>query len=80
MRHGFGKERWPNGDLYEGEYQQDLFHGKGALKSRGGWYRGQFEKGVKVSRSSFTNGMRSLRSQPRRPSFSPPHSSAARGS
>ena len=49
MRHGTGRERWPNGDVYEGEYKLDKFEGKGALKTRGGWYRGDFKDGVKVT-------------------------------
>jgi hypothetical protein len=29
LKHGSGKETWPNGDLYEGEFKLDVFHGKG---------------------------------------------------
>lgn len=58
MRQGSGRETWPNGDLYEGEWRGDLRHGRGALKSRGGWYRGDFAEGRKRGGGTmaFNNG------------------------
>ena len=44
-----GIEIFPNGDQYEGEYQQELFHGKGCLsnKSMNYRYEGDFFKNQK---------------------------------
>ena len=46
------------GDIYEGEYKNDMFEGKGALKSRGGWYRGTFVQGEKCGKGvmNFNSG------------------------
>jgi hypothetical protein len=44
LRNGFGAETWENGDVYEGNYAEDLRHGHGCLnKADGTRYRGNFE-------------------------------------
>lgn len=41
-----GKQTLPNGDVYEGQFSNDLYHGKGLLtKKEGAIYDGEFEKG-----------------------------------
>jgi len=48
MREGAGKECWPNDDVYEGEWKEDKFHGRGVLKSGTTKFAGGFEKGLKT--------------------------------
>lgn len=44
-RHGFGKAKLPNGDTYEGQYQNGKRYGTGTYRfSNGARYIGQFRK------------------------------------
>lgn len=46
MKHGYGKEYFDNGDIYEGEYLMDQMHGKGKyIYKDGGYYIGEFHYG-----------------------------------
>ena len=42
--HGNGKLAWPNGDFYEGQFQNGLMHGKGKFTwANGDIYQGQYK-------------------------------------
>lgn len=44
-----------NGDIYEGHWKEDLFHGKGLYKSMfGDMYQGDFDSGVKCGFGTIT--------------------------
>ena len=43
MRHGSGRFQFSTGEVYEGEYKQDLRHGKGkSTMPDGSVYEGEF--------------------------------------
>lgn len=48
-KNGQGKLTFPNGDFYEGQFKQDLYHGKGAFieQSTNSKYEGNWEEGMK---------------------------------
>jgi hypothetical protein len=59
MRHGQGSFTWANGDVYEGEWKEDVCDGKGVLiTANGDKYEGEFRMGVKEGqgRKVWTNG------------------------
>ena len=59
MRHGQGSFTWANGDVYEGEWKEDVCDGKGVLiTANGDKYEGEFSMGVKEGqgRKVWTNG------------------------
>lgn len=47
-RNGFGLYTFPSGDQYEGQWRNDLMHGRGRMewKSDGTWYNGDWEYGI----------------------------------
>ena len=52
---GTGKYVWNNGDVYEGEFSNDLMHGTGKLTIVGeGTYEGEFVQGKKSGEGTFT--------------------------
>lgn len=52
---GEGIYEWNNGDKYEGEFSDDLMHGKGKLTIVGkGTYEGKFVRGKKSGEGTFT--------------------------
>lgn len=56
---GTGTYVWNNGNIYEGEFSEDLMHGKGKLYIVGkGTYEGEFVEGKKSGQGTFnfTNG------------------------
>lgn len=56
---GNGTYVWNNGDIYEGEFENDLMHGTGKLSIVGkGTYEGKFVKGKKsgIGTYTFVNG------------------------
>jgi len=43
QKHGQGTYRWASGDVYEGQYENDLMHGQGTIRfADGNVYEGQF--------------------------------------
>ena len=51
---GVGTYKWKNGNIYEGEFYQDLMHGTGKLTIAGeGTYEGQFVKGKRTGKGTF---------------------------
>ena len=51
---GEGTYEWNNGDKYEGEFKDDLMHGKGKLTIVGkGTYEGEFVRGKKSGEGTF---------------------------
>lgn len=52
---GQGKLTFDNGDSYQGEFKDGLFHGKGTFVSKEGWtYVGEFQKGVAEGQGKLT--------------------------
>lgn len=46
MKHGKGKLQLIKGDVYEGEFKNNLFDGKGIYKWKNGeFYEGEFKSG-----------------------------------
>lgn len=60
MKEGKGVESFGNGDVYNGQYSRDKFHGQGELLTKGGRYRGNFSEGYKdgLGTMNFKNGHR----------------------
>lgn len=53
-RHGSGKAKLPNGDIYEGEYSRGKRHGQGTYKFQsGGKYTGSYINGIKHGEGTF---------------------------
>lgn len=53
-RHGKGKAKLPNGDIYEGEYLHGKRHGHGTYKFQsGGKYAGSYINGIKHGEGTF---------------------------
>ena len=46
-RHGRGTKRWPNGDMYEGEWYFDKKDGRGNLTETEASYEGEWRAGMK---------------------------------
>ena len=46
-RHGRGTKRWPNGDMYEGEWYFDKKDGRGNLTEAEASYEGEWRAGMK---------------------------------
>lgn len=54
QRHGKGKALLPNGDYYEGYYNEGLRNGRGYYVFKGGGqYRGRYKKGMKSAHGIF---------------------------
>lgn len=52
---GFGKKEFLNGDIYEGNFQNGLFDGKGSIFFvNGNSYIGNFVKGIRQGKGKFT--------------------------
>ncbi len=49
-KNGFGKCTWSNGASYEGEYKDDVMHGKGKFRNSPGepFVEGVWENGVRM--------------------------------
>ena len=47
---GSGKETWPDGSYYHGEYLKDKFHGKGTHYNRRTKYIGEFREGLRFGK------------------------------
>jgi hypothetical protein len=49
IKHGWGKFTWANGEMYEGEFRNDIRHGPGTYKHPSGkmgkfmWIEGQID-------------------------------------
>jgi hypothetical protein len=59
LRHGKGKQKFPNGSTYDGEWSKDVIHGHGILIEKDGTkYEGEFKDGKKhgEGREAWTNG------------------------
>ena len=54
LRHGRGREKWPSGEWYEGQWEKDKFHGQGAYRSRCGRYDGDFAYGEKSGKGKMS--------------------------
>mmetsp|Transcript_32025 Transcript_32025/g.75078 ORF Transcript_32025/g.75078 Transcript_32025/m.75078 type:complete len:231 (+) Transcript_32025:51-743(+) len=58
IQHGFGKQRWSDGRLYEGQFEDGKFSGEGKMvwiTQRGEMtYEGQYKDDVKHGRGKFT--------------------------
>ncbi|XP_058947615.2 radial spoke head 1 homolog [Pocillopora verrucosa] len=53
-RHGKGKAKLPNGDVYEGEYSHGKRHGQGTYKfQNGARYTGSYMNGIKHGEGTF---------------------------
>lgn len=74
MRHGEGVQRWPDGRIYAGQWEQHLYHGEGALwRDEDGYvlglehaiYRGQWCKGKRHGHGIFRFIQPSQWSRPR---------------
>lgn len=54
-RHGWGKGTYANGDIYEGDYENDNFHGKGKFTfTNGNIYEGDWVNGKRHGKGKFT--------------------------
>ena len=52
---GTGKLTFQNGDVYEGEFKDGIFHGQGRFTSSQGWtYVGGFHKGMAEGKGTLT--------------------------
>eukprot|EP00756_Hemistasia_phaeocysticola_P053124 Hpha_TRINITY_DN28522_c0_g1::TRINITY_DN28522_c0_g1_i1::g.18581::m.18581 len=48
LRHGWGRQAYSDGSRYEGEWQDDQFHGRGKLLGpRGDEYDGEWSEGMR---------------------------------
>jgi hypothetical protein len=54
LKEGIGKQIWPDGSFYEGQWQGDLAHGKGKLVTvENGVYDGQWVNGKACGQGRF---------------------------
>jgi hypothetical protein len=62
-KHGFGIQKFANGDTYEGDYKDGKFHDRGKYTyANGDVFMGIYDSGIKVNGSFyFTNGEVSIR-------------------
>ncbi|HEM4882923.1 TPA: hypothetical protein U1138_001999 [Streptococcus suis] len=52
---GQGKLTFDNGDVYEGQFKNGIFHGQGTYTSASGWvYTGQFKNGYANGKGKLT--------------------------
>jgi hypothetical protein len=47
LKSGEGTANYDGGDMYEGDWKNDRFHGRGILITDGDRYEGDFSKGAK---------------------------------
>jgi hypothetical protein len=51
---GLGYHKWPDGDIYWGEYKNEKKWGDGVFKEKGVLYRDKYEEGKRISRSQIS--------------------------
>lgn len=53
-RNGYGEQKFPNGDRYEGNFKNDMFEGRGIYRyTSGNEYDGMFKRGTKEGKGEF---------------------------
>ena len=58
LKHGQGQQRFTNGDLYKGEYQNNRFDGFGTYswKQDSATYQGSFKNGLRHGKGKWSSG------------------------